>query len=62
MALPNKSQLNKPGEFNLAELSILSYIEENSLQKLDLRGMLYNFEISEDILNNNIAVLLLYMI
>ena len=28
----NKSQLNKAGEFNLAELSILSYIEEDSLQ------------------------------
>ena len=56
MASFSKSQLNKPGQYDLSELAILSYIEENSLpKKLDLRGILYNFEISEDILNNNIA-------
>ena len=56
MAATNKTQLSKPGQYDLSELTILSYLEENSQPKrLDLRGILYNFEIAEDIMNNNVA-------
>ena len=56
MAATNKTQLSKPGQYDLSELTILSYLEEDSQPKrLDLRGILYNFEIAEDIMNNNVA-------
>ena len=51
MAATNKTQLSKPGQYDLSELTILSYLEENSQPKrLDVRGILYNFEIAEDIM------------
>ena len=57
MAATNKTQLNKPGQYDLSELTLLSYQEDEFSQpkRLDLRGILYNFEIGEDIMNNNVA-------
>ncbi len=58
MAQTDRDVFDRAGQYNLTELAILSYIQdkEDSLPKrIDVRGILYNFEIAEDILTNNVV-------
>jgi len=57
MAQTDRDVFDKVGQYNLSEIAIISYrFSEDSLPKrIDIKGILYNFEIAEDILSNNIV-------
>jgi len=57
MAQTDRDVFDKVGQYNLTELDIISYrFADDSLpRRIDIRGILYNFEIAEDILLNNIV-------
>ncbi len=57
MAQTDRDVFDKVGQYNLDEIAIISYrFAEDSLpRRIDIRGILYNFEIAEDILLNNIV-------
>tara|TARA_Y100000389_G_scaffold204680_1_gene258835 strand:+ start:5865 stop:7340 length:1476 start_codon:yes stop_codon:yes gene_type:complete len=58
MAQNDRDTFDKVGQYNLEEIAILSYQfdkEESLPRKLDIKGILYNFEIAEDIMTNNVV-------
>jgi len=57
MAQTDRDVFDKVGQYNLDELAIISYrFAEDSLpRRIDIKGILYNFEIAEDILLNNVV-------
>ena len=57
MAQTDRDVFDKAGQYNLDELAIISYrFAEDSLpRRIDIKGILYNFEIAEDILTKNVV-------
>ena len=58
MAQIERDAFDKPGQYNLTELAILSYRqnkEESLPNRMDIKGITFNFEIAEDILTNNVV-------
>ena len=58
MAQTERDAFDKPGQYNLTELAILSYRqnkEESLPNRMDIKGITFNFEIAEDILTNNVV-------
>jgi len=57
MAQTDRDVFDKVGQYNLDEIAIISYrFAEDSLpRRIDIKGILYNFEIAEDVLLNNIV-------
>lgn len=58
MSFKDKSTLDKPGQFVLDRLEIISYRqdkEESKPKVLDITGITLNFEIAEDIFSNNMV-------
>jgi len=57
MAQTDRDVFDKVGQYNLDEIAIISYrFAEDSLpRRIDIKGILYNFEIAEDILLNNVV-------
>jgi len=57
MAQTDRDVFDKVGQYNLDEIAIISYrFAEDSLpRRIDIKGILYNFEIAEDMLLNNIV-------
>ena len=48
MAHIDRDVFDKPGQYNLTELAIISYrySDDSMPRKMDVRGILYNFEIA----------------
>ena len=57
MAQTDRNVFDKVGQYDLSELAIISYrFAEDSLpDRIDIKGILYNFEIAEDIMSKNIV-------
>jgi len=57
MAQTNRNVFDKVGQYDLSELAIISYrFADDSLpDRIDIKGILYNFEIAEDIMSKNIV-------
>ena len=54
----DRDTFDKVGQYNLEEIAIISYgfdKEESLPRRIDIKGILYNFEIAEDILTNNVV-------
>ena len=56
MAQTDRDVFDKVGQYNLSEIAIISYrfADDSKPRKIDISGILYNFEITEDILLNNV--------
>ena len=57
MAQTDRDVFDKVGQYNLSEIAIISYrfADDSKPRKIDISGILYNFEITEDILLNNVV-------
>ena len=58
MAHTDRDVFDKAGQYNLEELTILSYVhdsEEGLPVSIDIKGVMLNFEIAEDVFSNNIV-------
>ena len=57
MAQTDRDVFDKVGQYNLDEIAIISYrfADDSKPRRIDIKGILYNFEITEDILLNNIV-------
>ena len=57
MAQTDRNVFDKVGQYDLSELAIISYrFAEDSLpDRIDIKGILYNLEIAEDIMSKNIV-------
>ena len=57
MAQTDRDVFDKVGQYNLSEVAIISYrfADDSKPRKIDISGILYNFEITEDILLNNVV-------
>ena len=57
MAQTDRDVFDKVGQYNLDEIAIISYrfADDNLPRRIDIKGILYNFEIAEDILLNNVV-------
>ncbi len=58
MAHTDRDVFDKAGQYNLEEIRILSYIhekEEGLPLAIDIKGIMLNFEIAEDVFSNNIV-------
>ncbi len=57
MGHTDRDVFDKPGQYNLTELAIISYrfSGDSKPRRMDVRGILWNFEIAEDIFSSNIV-------
>ena len=57
MAQTDRDVFDKVGQYNLSEIAIISYrfAEDSKPRRIDISGILYNFEIAEDIFLNNVV-------
>jgi len=57
MAQTDRDVFDKAGQYNLTELAIISYrtAEDSLPRRIDITGILYNFEIAEDIFTSNLV-------
>ena len=58
MAHTDRDVFDKAGQYNLEQLTILSYVhdsEEGLPVSIDIKGVMLNFEIAEDVFSNNIV-------
>ena len=57
MAYKDRDTFDKPGQYTLGELTLISYRHNEELlpNRIDIRGITVNLEIAEDIFSNNIV-------
>ncbi len=57
MEQTDRDVFDKVGQYNLSEIAIISYrfAEDSKPRRIDISGILYNFEIAEDIFLNNVV-------